>query len=226
MQVLTQLDMNKNQIINVIVHKVATDPVASTNSEGMFIYNTTEEKLKYFNGAEWITLGTGSGDGVKIDTVINNSSTNDNAAGSKAVVDYVTTMLANINTVINQIKAVSTNSVLIVNNNGNISGIKIDSEVTESSNNLVTSKAVYNAIKNITGTISKASYTCPAITGVDNKCVWEIELKHTVPATVQVYNSANEKVIANVKDSSTKVTITFNGLSKINANQFKAIIIY
>lgn len=226
MQVLTQLDMNKNQIINVIVHKVATDPVGSANSEGMFIYNTTEEKLKYFNGAEWITLGTGSGGGVKIDTVINDSSTNNNAAGSKAVVDYVTTILANINTVINEIKAVSTNSVLIINNNGNISGIKIDSEVTESSNNLVTSKAVYNAIKNITGTISKASYTCPAITSVDNKCVWEIELKHTVPATVQVYNSANEKVIANVKDSDTKITITFNGLSKINTNQFKAIIIY
>lgn len=226
MQVLTQLDMNKNQIINVIVHKVTTDPVGSANSEGMFIYNITEEKLKYFNGAEWITLGTGSGGGVKIDTVINDSSTNNNAAGSKAVVDYVTTILANINTVINEIKAVSTNSVLIINNNGNISGIKIDSEVTESSNNLVTSKAVYNAIKNITGTISKASYTCPAITGVDNKCVWEIELKHTIPATVQVYNSANEKVIANVKDSDTKITITFNGLSKINANQFKAIIIY
>lgn len=226
MQVLTQLDMNKNQIINVIVHKVSTDPVASANNEGMFIYNTTEDKLKYFNGAEWVTLGTGSGGGVKIDTILNDSSTNNNAAGSKAVVDYVATMLANIDTVINQIKAVSTNSVLIVNNNGNISGIKIDSEVTESSNNLVTSKAVYNAIKNITGTITKTSYTCPAITGVDNKCVWEIELEHTVPATVQVYNSANEMVIAKIKDSSTKITITFNGLSKINANQFKAIIIY
>lgn len=226
MQVLTQLDMNKNQIINVIVHKVDTDPVASVNNEGMFIYNMTEEKLKYFNGAEWIPLGTGSGGGVKIDTVINDSSTNNNAAGSKAVVDYVTTMLANIDTIINQIKAVSTNSVLIINNNGNISGIKIDSEVTESSNNLVTSKAVYNAIKNITGTISKASYTCPAITGVDNKCVWEIELDHTAPATVQVYNSANEMIVAKVKDSDTKITITFNGLSKINANQFKAIVIY
>ena len=39
MQVLTQLDMNKNQIINVIVHKVSTDPVASANTEGMFINN-------------------------------------------------------------------------------------------------------------------------------------------------------------------------------------------
>ena len=39
MQVLTKLDMTKNQILNVVIHKVDSDPSVSSKDEGMMIYN-------------------------------------------------------------------------------------------------------------------------------------------------------------------------------------------
>lgn len=227
MQVLTKLDMTKNQILNVVIHKVDSDPSVSSKDEGMMIYNRIEEKLKYFNGKEWIVIGTGSGGTTfKIDSVINDQSTNDNAAGSKAVVDYVTLAVSEFNGIVSSIKKIQGNSVLKIMSDGTIVGVKIDSEVTESSNNLVTSAAVYSAIKTIAGTVTKADYSCPTITGTDNKCVWEIELEHTTPVVVQVYNNSNEMIFANIKDETNKITITFNGITRISSGTYHAIIIY
>ena len=147
MQVLTKLDMTKNQILNVVIHKVDSDPSVSSKDEGMMIYNRIEEKLKYFNGKEWIVIGTGSGGTtINIDSVINDQSTNDNAAGSKAVVDYVTLAVSEFNGIVSSIKKIQGNSVLKIMSDGTIVGVKIDSEVTESSNNLVTSAAVYSRL--------------------------------------------------------------------------------
>ena len=230
MQVLTQLDMNKNQIINVIVHKVSTYPVASANNEGMFIYNTTEEKLKYFNGSEWVTLGIGSGGGVKIDTILNDSSTNNNAAGSKAVVDYVKNSTKDFNSIANAIKSVVNGYVLKTNSStGAIIGIKIDESVEENSENLISSGAVFQAINDSLNKINKVDYTCPVITGENGTCIWTISLEHTEPVFVQVYdNSSGEVVFPNIKDSNNQVIITFNGINgnRISAGAYRAVILF
>ena len=127
MKVLTDIDMNNNQVIQVIIHKVSSDPTVSAKNLGMIIFNTTDKKLKYYNGSEWVTIGTGSGGTITIDTLLSDSSTNSNAAGSKAVVDYVKNSTKDFNSIVNAIKAVNNGAVLKANSStGAIIGIKID----------------------------------------------------------------------------------------------------
>ena len=47
MKVLTDINMNNNEIIQVIIHKVSSDPTVSAKNAGMIIFNTTDKKLKY-----------------------------------------------------------------------------------------------------------------------------------------------------------------------------------
>ena len=52
MQVLTDINMNNNEVLQVIIHKVSSDPTVSAKNSGMIIFNTTDKKLKYYNGSE------------------------------------------------------------------------------------------------------------------------------------------------------------------------------
>lgn len=140
MKCLTNLDMVKNQILNGIIQKVTADPTTKL-VEGWLIYNTTDKKFKYYDGTSWIAVGGGSGSGstgggtVNIDTTISSTSTNSNASGSKAVYDFVTDEMSDI-------RSVTNGNVLIVDDNGDIIGISVDTAVTASSTNLITSDAV------------------------------------------------------------------------------------
>lgn len=53
---MTTLDLNLNQILNAVVHRVDTDPVDAV--EGQVIYNTTDKQFKYFDGTEWVACGS------------------------------------------------------------------------------------------------------------------------------------------------------------------------
>ena len=87
MKILTNLDLVKNQLVNCVIQKVETDPTTKL-AEGWIIFNTTEAKLKYYNGEEWVAID--SGGGIPIAIEITESSTNDEASGAKAVYDFVT----------------------------------------------------------------------------------------------------------------------------------------
>ena len=88
MKILTNLNLAKNQLLNCIIQKVAADPTTKL-AKGWIIFNTTENKLKYYNGNEWVTIGSGGGGSVDIATTITSTSTNSEAAGAKAVYDFV-----------------------------------------------------------------------------------------------------------------------------------------
>ena len=59
---LTNIDLSKNQIIKAIIQKVSTDPDEELVA-GWIIYNTTENKIKYYNGTEWVDTSSGGGGG-------------------------------------------------------------------------------------------------------------------------------------------------------------------
>lgn len=229
MKVLTDIDMNNNQVIQVIIHKVSSDPTVSAKNLGMIIFNTTDKKLKYYNGSEWVTIGTGSGGTITIDTLLSDSSTNSNAAGSKAVVDYVKNSVKDFTSIVNAIKAVNNGEVLKSNSStGAIIGIKIDETVKENSENLISSGAVFKAINDSLDKINKADYTCPVITGQNGTCIWTISLEHTNPVFVQVYDSSGEVVFPNIKDYNNQIIITFNGINgdRISAGTYHAVVLF
>lgn len=229
MKCLTDLDMEKNQILNTIIHKVSSDPVTvNSNNKGMIIYNTTDNKLKYYNGIEWISIGSGDDSKITIDSILSDSSTNDNVAGSKAVVDYVKIAIRGLTDLSQDIESITNDSVLKKNNHGAIIGCKVDSSVQENSNNLITSGAVFNAIETINEGLHKIDEICPVITSVDGiTCKWEIELNHTKPCFVQVYDSSNEVITTKIQDTSSKIIITFKGIgTRISAGSYHAVIIY
>ena len=229
MKVLTDINMNNNEIIQVIIHKVSSDPTVSAKNAGMIIFNTTDKKLKYYNGSEWVTIGTGSGGTITIDTLLSDSSTNSNAAGSKAVVDYVKNSTKDFNSIVNAIKAVNNGEVLKSNSStGAIIGIKIDETVKENSENLISSGAVFKAINDSLDKINKADYACPVITGQNGTCIWTISLEHTNPVFVQVYDSSGEVVFPNIKDYNNQIIITFNGINgdRISAGTYHAVVLF
>ena len=221
MKVLTDINMNNNEIIQVIIHKVSSDPTVSAKNAGMIIFNTTDKKLKYYDG---------SGGTITIDTSLSDSSTNSNAAGSKAVVDYVKNYTKDFNSIVNAIKAVNNGEVLKSNSStGTIIGIKIDETVKENSENLISSGAVFKAINDSLDKINKADYTCPVITGENGTCVWTISLEHTEPVFVQVYDSSSgEVVFPNIKDYNNQIIITFNGINgdRISAGTYHAVVLF
>ena len=53
MNFLTNLDLNKNQLLNGAIHNVASDPTGTSHQLGQIIYNTTDLKIKTWNGSSW-----------------------------------------------------------------------------------------------------------------------------------------------------------------------------
>src|SRR5688500_8065039 len=58
---LTHVDFNKNELQNAVIARLASDP--SSPVEGQIYYNTTTDKLRYYDGAAWNDVGTGTGSG-------------------------------------------------------------------------------------------------------------------------------------------------------------------
>lgn len=54
--ILVNLDLNGNQLLNVTAQVLATAP--SVKKEGQFYYNSTNKRLEYYNGEEWVVLTT------------------------------------------------------------------------------------------------------------------------------------------------------------------------
>lgn len=63
---LTNLDLSNNEIVNVLLQKLASDP--SSPSSGRIYYNTTDNKIRFYNGTVWIEL-PGAGGGGDADTL-------------------------------------------------------------------------------------------------------------------------------------------------------------
>lgn len=151
MKVMTNLDLLRNQLINGVIQQVSADPTTKLKA-GWIIFNTDEAKLKYYNGEEWVAIGSGGGGTVDIATTITNTSTNAKAAGAKAVYDFVTDEMSDI-------RAVANGLVLMTDDTtGEVVGITVDTTVTEDSANLITSGAVYTAISDAVSTMDAMKF--------------------------------------------------------------------
>lgn len=76
MKILTNYDFTQNEIQNAAIQRLATPPTTPTPVKGQLYFNTTANRLFYYNGAEWIgadaTGATMTGDGII--TALNGSS--------------------------------------------------------------------------------------------------------------------------------------------------------
>lgn len=54
MKILSNLDLNLNQLLNALAQLLGNDPVSP--SEGQFWHNTSDHKLKYYNGSSVVVL--------------------------------------------------------------------------------------------------------------------------------------------------------------------------
>lgn len=194
MKMMTNLDMMRNQIMNGVVQNVTTDPTTKLK-QGWLIYNTVDDKLKFYNGTQWVSIGTGGGASIDIDTSIDEHSTNADAAGAKAVYDFVTGEMQDI-------RSVTNGKVLKVGSNGDVEGIEIDSAVTENSTKLITSGLVFAAIQSAVsafdamkfkGTVNAAGVITSTDTALNNKNIttlteykngWTFKASATIPTSV------------------------------------------
>lgn len=53
-QFLTSIDLNRNQIIEVVLHNAATNPTPA--SAGQVYYNTVSKRILYYDGTQWIDI--------------------------------------------------------------------------------------------------------------------------------------------------------------------------
>jgi hypothetical protein len=58
---LTNLDLSRNQILNVALQNLTGDPLPANSVEGQIIYRTDLDKIKYFDGVQWVELSTAAG---------------------------------------------------------------------------------------------------------------------------------------------------------------------
>jgi hypothetical protein len=53
---LIDLDLSRNQLKNAVIHNITTSSLPVSPKIGMFYYDSTEKKLTYWNGSNWIYL--------------------------------------------------------------------------------------------------------------------------------------------------------------------------
>ena len=71
MKFLTNIDMNKNQVLNLVLQNLATAP--SSPAKGQAYYNTTDNRAYLWNNSMWVDLTELNMSGVEIVTAINAS---------------------------------------------------------------------------------------------------------------------------------------------------------
>lgn len=146
-KVLTDLDLNKNELQNAVAQNLASAPASPV--AGQEYFNTSDNKKYIYNGSSWVdetnqgkiyTEGAGidisAGDVISIDNTV--------TAGTGTVVTYNASGLVTGSSELS-IASGSTNYLEYSSANHNF-GAKVDTTVTASSTKLITSGAVATAI--------------------------------------------------------------------------------
>lgn len=68
MKFVSNIDLQKNELQNAVLQNLPSDPSVDESKEGQMYYNTTDQKLKQFNGTAWEVVGkdftVNAGDGL------------------------------------------------------------------------------------------------------------------------------------------------------------------
>ena len=136
-KVLVNLDMNKNQLENVVIHNLATDP--ATGTLGQVIYNTAEKQVKQWNGSAWKAIGS------DVDTALSSTSTNpvQNKVINTALANKVDKVSGKVLSSNDYTDAEKQQLASLV-----AGTITVDSELSDSSENPVQNKVVKTALDN------------------------------------------------------------------------------
>ena len=87
---LSSIDLNKNELQNAKVHVLATAP--SNPQEGQIYYNSTDNKLYFYDGANW---NDASGDIKSVQTTSSNILTITDSAGPNPSIAVTTAAVTN-----------------------------------------------------------------------------------------------------------------------------------
>ena len=87
---LSNIDLNKNQLLNHTLHNATTDP--SAPNEGQIYYNTSSDKVLVYNGSAWISI---AGDITAVTSATTNQLTVANENGPAPAFSIVTGAVTN-----------------------------------------------------------------------------------------------------------------------------------
>ena len=87
---LSNIDLNKNQLLNHTLHNATSNP--SSPSEGQIYYNTSTDKVLVYNGSAWVSI---AGDIESVATTTSNQLTVANGTGPDVSLAIVTGAVAN-----------------------------------------------------------------------------------------------------------------------------------
>lgn len=154
---LNNISLEGNQIQNVLLQNLATDPTAV--GVGQIIYNTSTNSLKYWNGSVWVNLdGSGDISAVIAGAGLTGGGTSGSVTLSVATGGIVTTMIADSNVTLAKIANIAAGTFLGNNTGSAAAPIALTAAQTRTALSLVVGTNVQawdadlDAIAALTGT--------------------------------------------------------------------------
>lgn len=202
-QFLTNLNLNKNELQNVKIQNLATDP--SSPVSGQIYYNTADSVLKYYNGTSWLTLAQGG----SVETAIQNAITALDLENTYDALGSAASAQANA--------ATYTNTVA--------SGLTSDIANAEANASSYTNTVAAGLATDITNAIATAEgYTDNAISALVDSAPETLDTLNELAAALQ----DNPNVISDLQDiaagkqntltAGTSIDITGNTISVVAAD--------